>query len=111
VAQALSASDGLTGVRELGGGRDTVSVGRQKAGYLARRALLTEWPLSADTVEEVGFEEAVGARVCDGGDAGKRGVGSCRCDRRRHPNEHRHLAEVLGGGSEVELVSGTAWTT
>jgi hypothetical protein len=29
--------------------------------------------------------------------------------RRRDRDQHGHLAEVLGGGSEVELVSGTAW--
>jgi hypothetical protein len=72
--------------------------------------VLAEWQLSADTVEEVGFEEAARARACGGGHAVERSAGSGRCDRRRHPNEHRHLAEVLGGRSEVELVSGTAWT-
>jgi hypothetical protein len=62
-----------------------------------------------DTVEQVGFEVMAVGRVGGLGRAGDRPVGSGRCDRRRQWDQLGELAEVLGGGGEVELIAGAVW--
>ena len=59
-----------------------------------------------DTVEEVWFEVIAAARI--GGDslADERRGASGRGDRRRRWDQLGELAEVLGGGSEVDFVAG-----
>ena len=66
-----------------------------------------ERQLSTDTVEEVWFEVIAAARIGGLGHADERRVASDRCDRRRHQDQLGKLAEVLGGGGEVEFVAGT----
>ena len=38
-------------------------------------------------------------------------IGSRRCRGRRHREQFRHLAEVLGGGGEEELVFCSVWAS
>jgi hypothetical protein len=65
------------------------------------------WQPSADCVEEVGFEVMVAARIGGRGSAGDRRGTSRRRGRHRLRDQPSELAEVLGGGGEVELVAGT----
>jgi hypothetical protein len=69
------------------------------------RSERADQPLSADFVEEVWFEGVAVARIGGRGHAGERPAASGRGDRRRHRNQLGKLAEVLGGGGEVEFVA------
>jgi len=62
-----------------------------------------------DSVEEVWFEVMAAARIGGCGHAGEHRVGSGRCDGRWYRYQLRELAEVLGGGGEVELITGAIW--
>ena len=63
-------------------------------------------PLSADTVEKVGFEVVGAVRVGGHNSPRDRRDASGSRDRRRHRDQHGEFPEVLGGGGEVELVVG-----
>jgi hypothetical protein len=61
--------------------------------------------LSADIVEEVGVEVIVERRSRGG--SKRRLASHCR-DWRRHRDQPSHLAQVLSGSGEMELVAGAA---
>ena len=72
--------------------------------YFRRSVSVREWRLWVDFVEEVGDGSEAGAIV-----AWRRlGRSSSRRSGYWHWDEFGEFPEVLGGGSEVELVAGTA---